>query len=99
MKTQKHYYIYYRKNYHDEFWLCWVEENSRDERRAITKGFERIKRQRAFNLCVENRRKLKSPFYNGFKSSDKILPFRAVVSKDCGLSEYITKNNYVYEKV
>lgn len=99
MKIPKHYYIYYRKNYHNEFWLCWVEENSRDERKAIAKGFERISLQRAINLCVESRRKLKSPFYNGFKSSDKIFPFCAVVSKDCDLSEYATKNNYVYEKI
>lgn len=99
MKILKHYYIYYRKNYHNEFWLCWVEENSRDERKAIAKGFERISLQRAINLCVESRRKLKSPFYNGFKSSDKILPFSAVASKKYDLSEYTTKNNYVYEKV
>lgn len=99
MKRLKHYYIYYRKNYHDEFLLCWVEEGSKDERKAIANGLERISLQRAINLCVESRHKLKSPFYDGFKSSDKILPFSAIVSKKYGLSEYTTKNNYVYEKV
>lgn len=99
MKKLKNYYIKYRKNIHDEFVLCWVEENSKDERRAIAKGFERIRRQRAFDLCVQTRHKLKSPFYKGFRSSDKILPFQAVISKNYDLADYTTNNSYVYERI
>lgn len=99
MKKLKNYYIYYRKNIHDEYILCWAEQGSRDERKAIAKGFERINRQRAFDLCVQSRYKLKSPFYKGFRSSDKILPFQAVISKNYDLADYTTTNSYVYERI
>lgn len=99
MQKLKHYYIYYRKNIRNEFILCWVEENSRDERKAIAKGFERINRQHAFDLCVQARHKNKSPYYEGFMSSDKILLFRDVMTGKYDLADYATTNSYAYERI
>lgn len=92
MNKQKHYYII-RNIEGDCYLLCWVWENSREEKEAIAKGFERISLKCAINLCVKERQKLKSPFYEGKPSSDKILPYHEAITYKYDLSEFYTKTN------
>lgn len=98
VNKQKHYYTIHDIE-SDRHLLCWVWENSREEKEAIAKGFERLSLQRAINLCVKERQKLKSPFYEGKPSSDKILPHHEAVTDKYDLSEFYTKNKYVYERI
>lgn len=42
---------------------------------------------------------IKYKFYEGFHSSDKILPFYALVSKHRDSMQFATMNGYVYEEV
>lgn len=70
MRAYYHYYIIYHRGFLNEYSLYKVVQRSLEEDFLLQRGYERITRKQAFELCAEeNRRSRDDSMFSGYASS------------------------------
>lgn len=93
------YYVNYYKNFSNTYDLIYTE-TPEEEKTALTKGYQRITRKKAFGLCVDARYLRKTdPSAAGYASA-YIYPLNKDAAYDYMGDEYIIdKTGYIMLKI
>lgn len=92
----KHYYIYYPRNFSNEYDLCWVYAGSKEEKIVIANGYERISLRAAIQKCRNERYARKhDQSFSGFGAAI-ILPYGEENPYSIYYGKYSTNDGYVY---
>lgn len=81
----KNYYINYRRNFANEYDLCWIDSaDTKSAEEAVERGWERITRKEAFRkVSEENYRRSTDDSFSGFAPT-VIIPYSVF---SCGTFE------------